>query len=59
MFNGSLHDETFVGAAIDRLRKLYVEKDEALVAASTFKCTTHEILLGMLTAVKVAVGRDV
>lgn len=42
-----------MGAAIERLRKLYVEKDAALIATSTFKCTTHEILLGMLTAVGV------
>ena len=38
-------------AAIDRLTKLYVEKDEALLASSSYRCSTHPILLGLLTAV--------
>ena len=28
-----------------------MEKDAALVTASTYKCSTHELLLGLLTAV--------
>ena len=38
-------------AAIDRLTKLYVEKDEGLLASSSYRCSTHPILLGLLTAV--------
>lgn len=37
--------------AINRLNDLYVNKKEELVANSIYKCSTHNLLLGLLTAV--------
>lgn len=51
MFSGALCDPQVMDAAIDRLTKLYVEKDEGLLASSSYRCSTHPILLGLLTAV--------
>lgn len=59
MFSGALCDPSVMDAAIDRLTKLYVEKDEALAASSPYKCSTHPILLGLLTAVAIGMSGDV
>ena len=52
IFNGALHDHVFIQKAIDRLTQLYVTKDPVAVAASHYQCSTHSILLGLLTAMQ-------
>ena len=59
IYNGSLHDDAFIDAAINRLNDLYVTKKEEVIANSTYQCSTHPILLGLLTAVKIMTFFDI